>query len=117
MTEERNSIIPRQKMVWEIYVPTISNDGKPFRLRHHRVWDSRVHRITGGLTILTPCKGFWVDKEDEKLHNERMIPVRIVCSEKDIIRIMEITKEHYKQIDVLAYKISEQALFLSDLNK
>lgn len=99
--------------VWEIMVPTISNAGKPFRLRHHREWDKQVNRISGGMTILTPCKGQWIDVRTNTLYNERMIPVRIVCSRKQIIQIMKITARHYSQIDVLAFKISDEALFLS----
>lgn len=102
--------------LWEIMVPTISNDGKPFRTRHHKVWDKRVRVISGGLTIFKPSKGQWIDKKTDKLFEERMIPVRIACNEKEIVKIMEITKQHYNQIDVLAYEISTRVLFLSELN-
>jgi len=101
--------------VWEIMVPTVSNDGKPFRLRHHREWDKQVNRISNGMTILTPCKGQWIDLLTNSLYNERMIPVRIVCDRKQIIQIMKITQRHYNQIDVLAIKISSEALFLSNI--
>jgi len=40
-----------------------------------------------------------------------MIPVRIACSENAIEDIMDITIEHYKQEEVMAYKISECVKF------
>lgn len=45
------------KGMWEILVPTKSNEGKPFRTRYHRVWDAKVREISGGLTILPVVKG------------------------------------------------------------
>lgn len=103
-------------MLWEIFVPTISNEGKPFRTRHHKVWDQRVRTIAGGLTIYKPSKGQWIDTNTDTLYEERMIPVRIACNEDQIRKIMELTAKHYNQIDVMAYKISDTVLFLSQIN-
>lgn len=99
--------------LWEILVPTINNEGKPFRTRHHKEWDKVVRNISGGMTILTPCKGQWIDKSTEVLYEERMIPVRIACTRNQIIQIMKFAKVHYKQIDILAYKVSDDVIFLS----
>ena len=95
------------KDIWEILVPTISNEGKPYRTRYHRVWDKKVREISGGLTILTPAKGQWISKEGE-LYSERMIPVRIICSRKEIEKIITLTMEYYDQLAILAYKISNE---------
>jgi hypothetical protein len=91
--------------LWEILVPTQTNEGKPFRTRFHRVWDERIRSITGGLTVLKPAKGQWVHKG--KLFEERMIPVRIACSEEQINQIIDITLDYYKQLAVMAYRISD----------
>lgn len=90
-------------------VPTTSNEGKPFRTRFHRVWDSKVREIAGGLTILTPAKGQWLNLSG-KLFKERMIPVRIVCSKKQIDLIIDITMNYYNQEAVLVYKVSEEVI-------
>jgi hypothetical protein len=94
--------------LWEILVPTQSNEGKPFRTRYHRVWDKKVRKIAGGLTILTPAKGQWLYKD--KLFEERMIPVRIACTEEQINQIIDITMQYYKQLAVMAYRISEKVI-------
>jgi len=57
------------KDMWEILVPTIRQDGRPFHLRYHKKWDEMVRSISGGLTILTPVKGQWIF--EDKLFNER----------------------------------------------
>lgn len=81
-------------------MPTVRNNGKPFRLRHHRVWDTQVRRISGGLTIMPVAKGQWVSKEGE-LFAERMIPVRIVCTREQIEEIVRRTLVHYSQLAVI----------------
>lgn len=96
--------------LWEILVPTVRNpedDGTvvPYRTRYHRVWDQKVKAIAGGLTVLTPVRGTWVSDEDETFH-ERMIPVRIMCTEDEIIKIAHMTKDYYKQLAVMVYMIS-----------
>lgn len=97
-----------RKELWEILVPTMSRTEKPFRTRHHKAWDAKVERISGGLTVLTPGKGTWV--HDGNTHRERMIPVRIMCSAAQIDRIIDITLEHYDQLAVMAYKVSSEII-------
>jgi hypothetical protein len=50
-----------QKNLYEILVPTQYGYPKttPIRTKHHKEWDKRVQKITGGLTILSPGKGKW----------------------------------------------------------
>ena len=97
------------KELWEILVPTMMN-GKPVRTRHHKAWDEKVHPISGGLTILKPAKGQWISPSGS-LIGERMIPVRIACTEDDIHKIMKITLKHYNQEEVMAYRISDKVIF------
>lgn len=91
--------------IYEILVPTISNEGKPFRLRYHRVWDKYVRNITGGLSILTPIKGQWLNRNS--LYIERMIPVRIACTEEQINIIADYTAKYYKQKAIMYYIIGQ----------
>lgn len=99
--------------MWEILVPTVRNNGKPYRTKHHRAWDEQVRRITGGLTILTPAKGQWVNPQDGQLFHDRMIPVRIVADDVQIREIIRRTFIHYSdQLAVLCYKISDEVLLV-----
>lgn len=92
--------------LWEILVPTVSNEGKPFRTRYHRVWDAKVREITGGLTIVPPVKGEWV--HGSQVFRERMIPVRIACTEEQINQIADFTAEYYDQLAVMFYLITDK---------
>jgi len=98
-----------ENMMWEILVPTVSNEGKPYRTRYHRVWDEKVRAIAGGLTILRPAIGQWVSPNGD-LFKERMIPVRIMCTEEDINKIIDITMVYYDQMAVLATLVSEKCI-------
>ena len=93
------------KFLYEILVPTKYGDTvKPIKTRHHKEWDKRIQRITGGLTILAPGKGKWVYKGVE--YPEKVIPVRVMCSEDDIEMSIELTIQHYRQTAVMYYELS-----------
>lgn len=105
--------------MWEILVPTERRkDGKPIRVRYHRVWDEKVRAIAGGLTILRPAKGQWKSPAGE-IFVERMIPVRILCSQDDIEKIAKMTAVYYDQLAVLYYKVSDYAVIYTneDVNR
>lgn len=95
--------VGNQRM-WEILVPTQWNTGKPIRKKHHQVWDIYVRAICGGLTIIPPIKGQWIDVDN--LYTERMIPVRLMADEKQIEAVIDYTLRHYEQIEILYYVIS-----------
>jgi len=94
----------KQKL-WEILVPTHSNDGLEYTVEYHREWDKKVRNISGGLTIFEKAKGQWLDKSG-RLYEENMIPVRIVCNDYNIETIIDETMNHYDQEAVLAYEVS-----------
>lgn len=100
------------KKMWTILVPTQRNDGRPIRTRFHRVWDAKVRKITGGLTIQTPSKGQWVCPEG-KLYDERMIPVMFVATESECDQIMDLTLKYYEQLAVLCWEVSANVKMLS----
>lgn len=97
--------------MWEILVPTVRSCGKPFRTRYHRVWDKKVREISGGLTIMSPVKGQWVNP-DGILFAERMIPVRIIADDEKMKRIVDMTIQYYDQEAILAYKIATEVMLV-----
>lgn len=103
------------KGLWEILVPTIRNDGRPFHTRYHKVWDSKVREISNGLTIMPVAKGQWVYKGD--LFKERMIPVRIHATREEMDKIIDMTAKYYDQIAVMAYLISDEVILKMFNNK
>lgn len=98
--------------LWEILVPTVHPVTlKSIRTRFHRVWDHKVKEISGGLSILKPLKGMWVNPDTKDTETERMIPVKISCTKEQIIKIIDMTIVYYAQHTVMAYKISEEVIF------
>lgn len=99
------------KELWEILVPTVRNCGKPFRLRYHRVWDAKVKAVSGGLTILTPAKGRWIDPATGDIYNERMIPVRFLATRDEAVEVVKMTCDYYDQLAILCYRISDDVIY------
>lgn len=100
--------LSENKALYEILVPCNWNGGNPVRTRHHKEWDKKVRKITGGLTILKPRKGQWV--HDGEYYEDRVIPVRIFCTQKQMEQISYITIAHYEQEAVMYYQIAEWCL-------
>jgi hypothetical protein len=94
--------------LYEILVPATLDD-KEIEVQYHRLWDKKVNKITGGLTIHKSTKGYWTSPEGD-LFVEKMIPVRIMCTAEQIKRIADITAEHYKQKAVMFYRISDRVI-------
>lgn len=97
--------------MYEILVPCQYNTGKPVRTKHHKEWDKVVRKITGGLTIFKPVKGQWLSSNNT-LYEERMIPVRIACTRKQIEAIMNFSLGHYRQLAMLAYLVSDEVIYI-----
>jgi len=97
------------KKLYEILVPTKFGMPKVKKIpkKHHKKWDQVIQGISGGLTILAPSKGRWTF--DSKEFHEKILPVRILCEEADIEKIIEFTISHYRQHAVMYYVISDQA--------
>jgi hypothetical protein len=95
--------------MWEILVPA-SNKELEFTYEHHKAWDEYVKSLAGGLTIMKSAKGEWIDTSNNELYKDRVIPVRIKCSKKNIKKIIKFTIKHYNQEAVLAYKVSDRVI-------
>ncbi len=100
------------KGMWEILVPTVrrSEPGKFYTTRYHRVWDGMVRDITGGLTVMAPARGQWINPTTGELFKERMIPVRIMATRDEIEKVIDLTLKYYDQVAVLCYKISDEVI-------
>lgn len=98
--------------LYEILVPTKYGDTlKPVSTRHHKEWDKVVRKFAGGLTILNPSKGQWVF--ESSLYEERVIPVRIMCSEKVMVNLVQFTLKHYRQKAVMFFLLSDQCFVVN----
>lgn len=93
--------------LYEILVPTIRNDGRPYRTRYHRGFDAKVRATAGGLTIMpATIKGQWI-ADDGTNHQDRCIPVRIMCTPEQLTEILEFTLDYYDQEAIFWYMISD----------
>ena len=98
------------KCLWEILVPVKDRFGNKISLSYHKYWDSRIKKISKGLTVCRPVRGIWVSPSKVEFE-EPMIPVQILCHKKDMSKIVSFTKTYYDQEKVLAYKISSDILY------
>lgn len=102
--------------LWEILVP-YAMGRKNVQVPYHRIWDSKVMEIAGGMTLMKVSKGSWISSKTNKTHRELMIPVRIACSEEQIKQIAEFTITHYNQEAVFVSLISEKTMIIHRENQ
>ena len=95
------------RSLWEILIPAHDNKGKDFSIEHHQEWDKVAKKLSGGLTILKTGKGIWISPEGRTFH-DKMTPIRVYCTEKQIDELIKFTIKHYKQKAVMAYEISNK---------
>jgi hypothetical protein len=93
--------------LYEILVPTVRNNGTPYRTRYHKVFDAKVQEISGGLTILSPVKGSWISPNNVLFH-ERMIPVRFIASPDQARKIADFALTYYDQEAILYYRVADE---------
>ena len=92
------------RSLWEMLVPATVK-GLTVPKQRHQLWDAEVRKVSQGLTILSPARGQWVTPLG-CLQVERMIPVRLICTKREIARIATLTARHYKQEAVMYYELS-----------
>ena len=98
-----------KKFLWEILVPVYSNEGGEYPVYYHNIWDDYVKSLSKGLTIMKTSKGIWISSDGNEFI-DKMIPVRIFCSKRNIKKIRKFTKKHYEQKKVMVYKISNDII-------
>jgi len=96
--------------VWCILVPTLMGD-RHVSTKHHKEWDKYVRKITGGLTIFAPGKGQWVNDED-RLIEEKIIPVHVACNERQLEKIVKFSIKHYRQDALMYYKVTDEVFIV-----
>jgi hypothetical protein len=97
--------------MWEVLVPcTFEDNKKPVSYKHHKKFDEYVLKLAGGITIFKPVSGQWFC--DGVTYSDRVIPVRIACNKEKILKIANFAKNHYRQIAIFVYKISDEVILV-----
>ncbi len=96
--------------LYEVLIPKRDNDNKPFSKRHHEAFTQQVRQAAGGLSVCPDVNGEWMD--NGRVYKERMTPVRIATSARKIRKLAELAKEHYRQLSVMYYPVSQSVTFV-----
>tara|TARA_R110000824_G_scaffold400038_1_gene606672 strand:+ start:4577 stop:4948 length:372 start_codon:yes stop_codon:yes gene_type:complete len=109
MVEEDSWEDTERHYLWEILIPASSTKTQ-FSGVHHKAWYAKIIELAGGLSVFKTLKGEWISPNGE-VFKDRMSPVRISCTLPEIKHIMFITKAHYDELEIMAYKVSDHVLF------
>lgn len=102
------------KCLWEILVPANPDISTKLNyctiLQYHQAWDEKVLKIAGGLSIMKELNGKWYSLDSNSICSEKMIAVRIACTIDELNQIIDMTKEHYIQKEVMVHLVSNMVI-------
>jgi hypothetical protein len=96
----------------EILIPVKSNSGKTFSRKDNRQFADYVVSLAGGLSQGAPLSGQWAD--NGKIYRESMRPLRIACSARTMAKIARKAREHFRQLSIMYYTVSNEVTFCND---
>lgn len=97
------------KNLYEILIPIADNAGFVFSDSHRKLFFDMLIGETSGLSILPNLQGFWEEKG--KIYEDINTPLRVICTGEDIKRFANTAKEHFDQLAILYYQISDNVVF------
>jgi hypothetical protein len=96
----------------EILIPVKSNSGRKFTREHNRIFSDYVVASAGGLSQGAPLAGQW--RDNGKIYRESMRPLRIACDARTMAKIARKAREHYRQLSIMYYTVSNEVTFCND---
>lgn len=82
------------KRLYEVLVPCQTNDGVP--ANNHDTLVAWIRGLCGGVTVCPRVDGHWVG-EGGKLYVEQMLPVRMVTTQEQAVRIATVVRDTFRQ--------------------
>ena len=117
--EYEDDAAPAEYVLWEILIPMADNSGEEFAQDHHDAFLKQVADMAGGYTVGGVVTGAWRNPVGH-MQIERMIPLRMALpvnttlgANVRLARLCNLTREHYSQQAVMAYRLSETVRFFT----
>lgn len=95
--------------LYEILIPVANNDGKEFPEKYRQAFIDFIGILVGGVTVYPVVDGQWY--EGENRYAEKMIPVRINCTDKEIDAIAWEAKKTFEQKKIFVATIGTAELY------
>ena len=99
-----------KKTMWELLIPAGINN-KEFTAEQHKVWENDVTKSVGEITIIRQLKGDWLTSNKLEF-KDRVLRVNVVCNEKQLKKIIQITMLLYHMEKIIVYKTGEDVIIL-----
>ncbi len=87
-----------------------NKDGTIFNKAHHGTFIRKVLTVAGGYSWLPEIDGAWVNSHCEVV-KEKMIPIRVACTDENIKEIASFAKQHYEQEAIFVLEIGTARFF------
>lgn len=98
---------------FDVILKTCENNfdrGWLFTAKHHRIFYKFILNLSKGYSVLSELEGVW-QNEKGTIYQEKMIPVRIACTDEQIKEIAEFAKTHYEQEAIFVLELGIARFF------
>lgn len=107
-----------RKKLYEIQIPVAPNlpevficdKNGNFNQEYHDRFLAKVLTVANGYTALPIVEGAWINGSG-KTFIEKMIPVRIFCTDENITEIASFAKRHYDQEAIFVVELGTAIFF------
>lgn len=96
--------------LWEMLVPL--GEENLITKKRFEIWEDYICELIGGLTCLQPVAGRYRHKVNGEVVTESVAPYRFACNFENLKRIIEFTKIHFDQEEIMVYGISRTVLLM-----
>lgn len=104
---------PNTETTFDVILKTCENNfdrGWIFTTKHHRIFYKFILNLSKGYSVLNELEGVW-QNEKGTIYQEKMIPVRIACTDEQIKEIAEFAKAHYEQEAIFVLELGTARFF------
>jgi hypothetical protein len=102
------------RSLWNILIPCADNSGRKFPLFVRRMWNEQVRRMTDGMSIMQAITGEWRNPENGRIVREKMIPVSLLMTQREIAELAQFTRTLFKQNCVMYYRVSSEVFMAGE---
>ena len=100
-----------KKSMWEIFLPKFSDSKKTFYIKDHKECQEKIKNQFEDIEIITyRAKNTGWSSVDGNFFSKDTFPIRIICKDNDIEKIIYIIKKHYDLSKMSVYKVSDRLI-------
>jgi len=100
-----------KKSMWEIFLPKTSSSKKTFYIKDHKECQEKIKNQFEEVEIIVyRSKNAGWCSTNGNFFSKDTFPIRIICKDNNIEKIIDMIKNHYDLSKISVYKVSDRLI-------